>query len=98
MLPACQIAAAPRSNPKSQPTVPTGLVSPYYMSDNWVGNVVHLRISHDAGWNSQLVACARRHAAKASTVHSIKHGDELRTAQLAGIARAMPSAPPRQRG
>jgi len=45
MLPTCQIVAAPRSNPKSQFTVHTGLVSPRYMSHNWVRNVVPRRIS-----------------------------------------------------
>jgi hypothetical protein len=52
MLPACQILAAPRSNPKSPLTVHTALVSLRYMSHNSVRNVVPRCISQDAGWNS----------------------------------------------
>src|SRR5260221_2123662 len=55
MLPTCQIVAAPRSNSKSQLTVHTGLVSPRYMSHNWVRNVVPRRISQDPGWNSPFI-------------------------------------------
>ena len=47
MLPTCQIAAAPRSNPKSQLAVHTGLVSPRYMRHNSVWNAVLRCISQD---------------------------------------------------
>src|SRR5216683_1489583 len=55
MLPTRQIVAAPGSNPKSQLTVHTGLVSPRYMSHNWFRNVVPRRISQDPGWNSPFI-------------------------------------------
>lgn len=47
VLPACQIAAASRSNPKFQLTVDTRLVSPRYMSHNSVRNVILRCISQD---------------------------------------------------
>ena len=55
MLPTCHIVSAPRSNSKSQFTVHTGLVSPRYMSHNWVRNVVSRRISQDPGWNPPFI-------------------------------------------